>query len=146
MPFQCTFTFIDEFDRKTRRTWGNDQALIATVLTDIAAIVPLYQATGQGGVAGVTITQKDTSEDVAAETPSNVDENASIQVLGADGFAYDFNLPMPDADIRDAGGVIDVADADVVAFIAEFQGAKHWTINERNPTQIASIVKGVLDT
>lgn len=146
MAFDVTFNFVDAFNRKTTRTWNNTNALIASVLTDVTAFVALYDAIGQGGVQSVLITQRSTADAIPAEGTTSVDENVSCQVIGGDGFQYDFNLPMPlKGTIILSDGSLDTSEAGVIAFFDEFLVGDNWRINLRNPTDIVTLVGGQLD-
>ncbi len=139
------FNMVDEFGRTTSRTWFNDEPLLAEVLTDVGIIAPLLEAVIQGGLTGIVITLSDTAETFVATTPSNIDENASVKVVGGDARNYDFDLPMPAAVLRLAGGSIDVANAALVSFFDQFLLADAWRINLSTPTDIASVTSGTLD-
>lgn len=139
------FNIVDEFGRRTSRTWFNDEPLLADVLTDVGILAPLLEAVTQGGLTGIVITLADVAETFAATTPSNVDENASIKVVGGDARNYDFDLPMPTAVLRLAGGSIDVANAALVSFLDQFLLADAWRINLSAPVDIASVTSGKLD-
>lgn len=145
MAFDVTFNFSDEFNRVTQRTWHNTEALIADVLTDVTAIAALLDAVSLAGLKNVIISQRSAAEASAAEAGSNVDANASIQVEGADGYKYDFDLPCPDPSILNTDGTLDTSDAGVVALFAVFGAGDAWRINLRNPTAIATVVGGILD-
>lgn len=145
MSFNVKFNLEDEFGRKTSRTWSNTGATIAAVLADVATIGPLLGAVIQGGLTGVNISTADSTTTFADTSPSNVDENASIKVRGGDAREYDFDLPMPIAALRQSGGTIDVDNAALVLFFAEFLVGDTWRINLFNPTDIADVISGTLD-
>lgn len=145
MAFEVTFNLLDEFNRRTTRRYGNTSPLIADVLTDVGVHATALDLVTEGGLESVNITQRSTATTFAATTPSNIDENASLQVLAGDTFKYDFNLPMPIAALRLDGGIIDTGNANLLAYIALFNAAGKWRINTRVPTDIVSIIKGVLD-
>lgn len=144
MAFDVQFRIVDDYNRVTTRTWQNNQALVATVLTDVAVLAPLLEAIIEGGLERVVITQRSTATAFAAEAASNVDENGSIKVIGGDTFAYDFDLPMPYDTMKNPDGTLDLTLAAVTAFFAEFLTG-NFRINLRNPTTIATLVSGVLD-
>ncbi|HJZ04935.1 MAG TPA: hypothetical protein VJ327_03650 [Patescibacteria group bacterium] len=146
MALPVTFTFRDSLARKTTRTWVSVGTTIAAALADVAVLAPLVDAISQGGLQKVTITAEDTGDAFAADAGSNVDENASITVLAADGRNYDLDLPMPITALRLAGGSIDTANADFIAFIAAFGVAANWRLNVFAPTAIVSVEKALLDT
>jgi len=145
MALPVTFTFVDALARKTTRTWTTTATTISQALTDIAALATLVNAVSDGGLQEVTITSKSVASAFAAAAGSNVDENASIKVLAADGRDYDVDLPMPIDALRLAGGAIDTANADFVAFIDAFGVADAWRINNFNPTAISLVRSAQLD-
>lgn len=145
MAFTVKLNFMDEYGRKTSRSFGNTSALIADVLTDLATLAPLFEAVIQGGMLGATISIADKSDAFVATSPSNIDENASLQVVGGDGYNYDFDLPMPIAALRLAGGSIDTANAALVSLMAQWAVGAKWRVNLRSPTDIVSVTKGTLD-
>jgi len=146
MALPVTFTFRDSLSRKTTRTWVSTATTLAGALADVTALAPLINAISDGGLQKVTISAEDTAEAFAAAAGSNVDENASITVLAADGRNYDLDLPMPITALRLAGGSIDTANPDFVAFIDAFGVAEAWRLNVFAPTAIISVEKALLDT
>jgi len=146
MALPVTFTFRDSLSRKTTRTWVSVATTLAAALADVATLAPLVDAVTQGGLQKVTISSESTASAFAADAGSNVDENASITVLAADGRNYDLDLPMPITALRLAGGSIDTANADFIAFIDAFGVAEAWRLNVFAPTAIASVEKAILDT
>jgi len=138
------FNFLDGNGRKTSRSIVYDSDVLATVLTGAAALAVLWAPLTDLQLTGVVVTKKDNSVVFAGVSTSNIDENVSVQVLGADGYAYDFDLPDPPT-AKISGGVIALTDADLVAFFAEFDAGSSWRVNLRNPTAVASVVKAVLD-
>lgn len=148
MAFEVTFQMYDELNRETTKRFYNANTLIADVLTDVAALSPLLQAIIQGGLSGVIISQASTGGAFSPSAEeSNIDEGMRIAVRGGDTHRYSVGIPMPRNDLRQAGGVINVADPDVVAFFAEFDGTagNNWRINLNNPTTIATVLSGTLD-
>lgn len=145
MAFEVTFHWIDGLKGKRFTRLHNTNALIADVLLDITTIAALYDAVMLGGLKKVTISQHSTAEASAPEAGANADENASIQVNGADGYVYDFDLPMPDLAVINTDRSVDVTNAGIIALFAAFGAGDVWRINLRNPTAIASVIGGTLD-
>ena len=145
MAFNVRFNFTDLKNGDTSRTWVNTGATVAAVLLDVTTLVALYAAIGLGGLDSVLISQRSTADAFAPETGANVDDNASVQVLGGDGYKYDFDLPMPEADIIQADRSVLTTDAAVIAFFAAFASGSTWRINLRNPTDVATVIGGTLD-
>lgn len=148
MAFNVTFQMYDQMNRETSKTWFNASATVAEVLTDIAALSPLLQAVIQGGLSRLIISQVSTGGVFSPSAEeSNIDEGMRVAVRGGDGERYSFGLPMPRNDLRQAGGVVNVADPDLVAFFAEFDGqaGNNWRINLKNATTIATVLSGKVD-
>jgi hypothetical protein len=146
MSLPVVFTFRDSLARKTTRTWVSVATTLAGAITDVATLGPLVDAVSQGGLQKVTISQDSVASAFAAEAGSNVDENASITVLAADGRNYDFDLPMPATVLRLAGGSIDTANANFIALMDAFAAGGNWRVNVFSPTAIVSVEKALLDT
>lgn len=144
MSFRVRWNFRDSRARTTSRTFVNTQTLIADVLTDIAALSALWDPITDVELVDVVITQVDTTEAFAGAAVSNVDENTSVKVQGADGRIYDVDLPdLPDA--LHPGASLDVTDAAIVAFFDEFLVGNTWRVNLNNPTDITALLTGLLD-
>jgi hypothetical protein len=146
MPANVTFHFVDQWGgAETSRSYHNTQALVADVLTDVAALAANFQAAIQGGLKNVNITFNDTTQAFVAEDPSNLDENASIKVRGNDGRLYDFDLPMPAQGLRLPGRQIDTANVVLTNVTDNFLVGGTWRLNLNNPTYITAIEGGILD-
>lgn len=139
------FAWLDGFGRIKRQTLTTTAATIALALTEVATFIALFTPTSDAGLVQVSISTKDNTDAYAAVAGSNVDVNASLQVVGADGFNYDLNIPM----IKDAfvtgGGAIVISDAVIVAHTDQFLVAGDWRVNNRFPTAITSVSSGQLD-
>lgn len=145
MPFDVKFRFIDEKNGFKDKTYHNTSALLADVLTDITALAALFDAVMLAGLEYVVISQRSAAEANAPEAGSNVDANASVQVLGADGYKYDFDLLTPNPALINSDRTLDTTDAAVIALFAAFGAGDSWRINLRHPTSIASVIGGTLD-
>jgi len=138
------FNFIDSHGRKTSRSFAHTSDVLATVLADANTLAALWNPLTDLQMTGVVVTKKDATPSFAGVAGSNIDENVSVQILAADSFAYDVDLPdVPTAKL--SGGTMVLTDADLVAFFAPFLAAGPWRVNLRNPTAFVSIVKAVLD-
>jgi len=146
MTLPVTFTFVDSLARKTTRTWTTTSVTIVDALTDATALAALLDAVTEGGLQEITITRKDTAAAFAFSAGPNIDENASVKVPAADGRDYDFDLPMPIAALRLAGGAIDTANANFIALFDAFGVASAWRINNFTPTAISLVRSALLDT
>jgi len=138
------FNFLDDHGRKTSRSFSHTSDVLATVLASAATLAGLWDPLTDLQMTGVVVTKKDATVAFAGASGSNIDDNVSVQVLAADGFAYDVDLPaVPNAKL--SGGQIALSDADLIAFFAAFAAGGVWRVNLRNPTAVASVVKAILD-
>jgi hypothetical protein len=140
----CRFNFMDSRGRSTSRTFAHVSDVFATVLAAAATLAALWDVLTDLQLVNVTISLTDMAPAFAGEAPSNIDENTSVKVLGADGRVYDVDLPdMPDS--FTPSGMIDPTDPDIVAWFDEFGPASSWRVNLNNPTAITQIISGSLD-
>lgn len=143
LPVQ--FRWLDAYGRVRRQTLTTTATTIALALTEVASFVPLFDAISDGGLQSISINNQDESDAYVAAAGSNIDVNASLQVQGADGYKYDLNVPMIQAALVIGGGAIDISDAGLVAFTNQFLAGGTWRMNNRTPTAITSVIKGILD-
>lgn len=145
MALAVTFKLTDAEGRSTNRTWTTTSSTIADALTDVGAFATILAAAFDCGLSGVTITQKDGSDDYAAIAASNIDEGATFKVTADDGFDYSIKVPIPKAAIRAGGGAIDLADILTTNFTDQFLTGGKWRVNNRAPTFVTAVNKGLLD-
>jgi len=145
MSLAVTFSLTDAEGRSTTRTWTTTSTTIADAITDVAAFAAILTAAFDCGLSGITITQKDSAADFAPAAGSNVDEGATFKVTADDGYDYSIKVPIPKAAIRAGGGTIDLADPLVTAFTDQFLTGGKWRVNNRAPTFVTTVNKGLLD-
>lgn len=140
-----TFTFTDDNGRSTTRQFTTTSTTLADAITDVADFATKADLIFDSGLAGVVITQKDIAADYAALALSNIDEGATFQVTADDGFKYNIKIPIPTATIRVGGGALDLTDVNVIAFMDLFKTGGKWRVNNRTPTFVVTVDKGLLD-
>lgn len=145
MALAVTYTFTDDEGRSTTRTWTTTSSTIALALVDVTAFVAILTAAFDCGLSGVTITNKSIADDFAATADANIDEGATFQVTADDGYDYSIKVPIPKLAIRAGGGAIDLANAQVLAFTNQFLTGGKWRVNNRAPTFVTVVNKGLLD-
>lgn len=138
------FNFVDSRGRSISRSIAHTGTVVADILADANTLAGLWNPLTDLALTSVVVTFTDVAPAFAGAAVSNRDENVSVQVQGADGRKYDFDLPdVPDAKMPTE--LLDTSDADVVAFFAKFAGGDVWRVNLNNPTAISTVIKGVLD-
>lgn len=145
MSLAVGFTLTDAEGRSTLRTWTTTSTTLAAALTDIAAFAVILAAAFDCGLSGVTITQKSAADDYSPIAGSNIDEGATFGVTADDGYDYSIKVPIPKAAIRAGGGAIDLTDALTIAFTDQFLTAGKWRVNQRAPTFVTTVNRGLLD-
>lgn len=145
MALAVTMTFTDDNGRSTNRTFTTTSSTISDAITDVADFATKADAILDCGLSGVSITTKDNAADFAPLADSNLDEGVTFQVTADDGFKYSIKMPIPSAAIRVGGGAISLVDAGVIAFTDLFKTGGKWRVNNRTPTFVTTVDKGLLD-
>ena len=147
MAFNCTFRFIDDMGRPTTRTYVSTATLAADAEADVDTLAAAFDAASEGGLDGVTISYVYTGANFAADATSNIDDNASVTVSTSGNYNHPFDLPMPVAALKLAGGSFDSDDALWTAITDLFAGGvgQDWRVNKRNPVTITGTVGGKID-
>ncbi len=138
-----TFVIADEQSRNTNREVIFDVADEATLLTDAALMLTDIQAMMKSGVQSYTY-RRTVSVLNAPGAGSNIDAGATFKFNSALPISPTVKVPDPVEAIKDGQGGIDLADALVVSWFANYQpGTARVNIN--NPTAPTSIATGTLD-
>lgn len=145
MAYSVRFNFVDAMGRIKGRSFHNNNALIADVITQVGVLAPLINAIIEGGLVNVIITQKNSAAAFAADAGSDVDNGMTLTLETTAPSNYGMRVPMPIDALKLAGGVVDTANAALLLFLAEFDAAKTWRVNLDNPVPYVSIVKGTVD-
>lgn len=145
MSFDVRFNLIDGMNRVIGRTFSNNRATVAEVLTDVAVLWPLLAVITKGGLQEVIIHQVSQATQGAADATSNKDTGMTLTLDTTGVKDYGMRIPMPEEALKLAGGAVDTSNAGLLAFLAEFDAAKPWKVNLANPVSYVSIVKGTID-
>ncbi len=138
-----TFVIMDEQNRTTNREVIFDVADETTLLTDAALMLADYQPMMKSGIQSYTY-RRTVSVLNAAAAGSNIDAGATFKFISALPISPTVKTPDPVEAIKDGQGGIDLADAIVTAWFANYQpGTARVNIN--NPTQPTAIATGTLD-
>lgn len=138
------FNFRDSRGRALSRSVAHTGTVVADILADANTLAGLWDALTDLALESVVVTFTDLSPAFAGAGISNRDENVSVQVQGSDGRKYDFDLPdVPDSFTPTE--LLDITDINVTNFFAQFAAPNGFRINLNNPTEVASVIKGVLD-
>lgn len=143
MAFHATVTLIDSLNTITTKTYETETDVLATAQVAVGALIANLLAITDLGVVSVTYSEKDLSEASAAAADSSVDPGATFRVRLDDGYIAAHKVPgFPIGKVA-PGRSIDVTDADVVAYFANFEPAGGFTLNRGNT--VDEVLSGTYD-
>jgi len=142
MPFQTTFTLVDDYSRQTSKSFENEATTLADAQTFSAALLADILAASQLGSLATVNSEKAITNN-AAEAGANVDTGCTIRVRLDNGKVYPFKLPAPDPVLINPDGTIDISNTLITDLMAHFQAAGHFTVSEGDV--VVSILGGELD-
>ncbi len=144
MPiYALTFKFEDDEGRSTGREVLFNVADEAALLTAAGLMETDLQAMSNCGIQSYTYRRSvDVSNAPAAG--SNIDPGATFRFNSALPISPTVKIPDPVAAIKDGQGGIDLGDALVIAWFANYNPGS-CVVNITNPTQPTSIDQGTLD-
>lgn len=147
--FQVNVTLQDAYGRKTRKRFetedisGADEG--AKFITALAAAVSLMTNLGALSEAdilyysvGTEITYTDT-----ADAGANIDEGITLVASKDDNKQGVLKVPAPVNSVVNADGTVDLTDALVTAYVAEFQAGGEFTFSDGE--KVVALISGRLD-
>jgi len=141
--FSATMTVIDSKNRQVTKRYETDTPVLATAITQTAALVTTFEAISDLGVVIITYSNADDSEASAAAAGSNVDTGATFRCRLDNGKIAAHKVPGFDLNKVATGGGIDTEDADVAAYFAHFESAGHFRMSDGQ--YITAVLSGTLD-
>lgn len=144
MPLYATnFVFEDDEGRQTAREILFVVADEAALLTAAALMNTDLQAMSQCGIQRYTY-RREVDVSASPGAGSNIDPGATFRVSSALPIASTIKIPDPVEAIKDGQGGINLADAIVTAWWANYNPGD-CVVNITNPTQPDAMVQGTLD-
>jgi hypothetical protein len=139
-----TFTLIDDYGRTTTKRYGTSVATVALAQTAAdALLVDMALVSDLGHVKIDAIFPLAVTVPVAAGSGSNVDVGATLHTILESDKGYALKIPAIKATLLNADGSVDIADAAITDFVANFQTGLTMTVSDGE--QIATIRSGELD-
>lgn len=142
MPIRVTLTLIDAWSRTTTRSAECTETVLANVLAAAAALQTDWAALTLLGQVGRTVTDEAPLA-IAAAAGCNRNETASLRCRLDNGKVHVFSIPDPVAAVIDADGTLDIADAIITDFVANFMLAGLFRVSEGN--YVTNILSGKMD-
>lgn len=143
MLYAVTWQIMDEENRTTNREVLFEVVDEAALLTAAALMLTDLQAITKSGIQSYTYRRSVDVSNVPA-AGSNIDAGATFRFNSALPISPTVKIPDPVDAIKDGQGGINLADALVIAWFANYNPGD-CVVNITNPTQPTSIAAGTLD-
>lgn len=141
--FTCTLVYVDGQNREGRKTYESEDLLdFAAATAAAAALVADFEAICDAQVLRYSVTQDFTEADAGGAT-ANKDEGITIRVRKTDSKRDVLKVPAPVAGLLDGQGNVDITNALVTDYVANFEVGGGWTFSDGE--NVAEIVGGYLD-
>ena len=143
MPeYKVSFELRDSQNRKARKVFETQTlADFAAAQTAAAGLAADLAAVSMGDVLAYTISERTVYTD-AATAGSNVDEGAHVVARKADNYNVSVAIPMPESAVRNSDGPIDVENALITDYMANFTASGDFTVSDGET--IVEIIGGTL--
>jgi hypothetical protein len=141
---------IDGQTRKTSKTFENTGTVAATIATDAAALIADFIAISGLGTSEFSVKFDTQAVNAPEGVTANKDEAVRLQLQMTDGTQYNLRIPAPKktAGVMNyvANGKVDKTDADLLAFLANFEAAGTWRLNGKTLAPLpGSFIDGYLE-
>lgn len=139
---KVTLSAFDAQGRTTTKSFEGKATTVAQQITDATALLADFVAVSDVGTVKYSISVE-TASAVASGPAANKDEGAVLRLQLADGSLASHRIPAPAKDGTGlfnyiVGGVVDIANADIVAYVANFEAAGTFLIQGQEVTAIQS--------
>jgi len=147
--FQLSVTLEDAYTRKTRKRYETEDISGADVGAEfiVARAAAVSLVTNLAALSEADILYWSLQEEVTyTDTPdagANIDEGITLVASKADNKNGILKVPAPVASVINADGTIDLTDALVTAYVAEFQAGGEFTFSDGE--KVIALVSGRLD-
>lgn len=142
MGINVRITLVDDYGRNMTKGVETTETLLASAISDIGGYLTALNAISDAGWEK----QDYLSSGVVTQAPTagaNRDQGATLKVVLDNGKHYALKIPMIKATLLDSGGNVDLADEDVLAYIALFETGGKLRVSEGN--FITAVLAGSLD-
>jgi hypothetical protein len=143
MAFLASLTLDDDMNRTVTKELECEAVVLATAITDVAALLTDLAAVSDLGLIKVSYADKDTSGAYAETAGANADAGATFRLQLADGNVIAYKVPGFKQSLADGNGMIDPDGAEVAAYFANFLAAGAFTVGRGRV--ITSVLSGQMD-
>lgn len=144
MPnYLVKYSLVDSMGRPGTKTLET-QVLVdqAAALTAAASMAILLDDVTEMRIKSYTVSERIVYTDTF-EAGANRDEGASITVEKADNYNAPHNIPAPVQAMRLPDGTVDLTNAALIAYFAEFEATGDFQLSDGEV--ITSVVRGTID-
>jgi len=147
---KVVISMIDGQGRKTSKEFDNTGTVAATIATAVSAFLADWIVISGLGTKEFTVAFETAAVNAVEGPTANKDEAARLQLLMTDGSQYNMRVPAPKktAGVFDyiTGGVVDIANADLLAMLAHFEAAGTMRLNNKVLAALpGSFISGYLE-
>lgn len=144
MPiYDVKVTMVDAGNRKsTKRYQTANLTDFAAAQTAANGLISDLQGVTMARVLAYSISQRTVVSD-AVSAGANIDEGVTIQGLKADNYQAPVKIPAPTAALWNSDGTVDMTNAELIAYLANFETGNEFTISDGE--QVGSWIGGTLD-
>jgi hypothetical protein len=143
MAFIISLTMIDAYSRTTTRRFETVSTTLSAAQADGVALIAALADISDAGIVKAEYAVVDASVAAAAVAGANVDVGATLHARLENSKLYPLHVPMiMDAKLNGDGSV-DLADADIVTYVAQFLTGGHLRVSEGN--YVTAVEYGELD-
>lgn len=142
MAFEVGIELLDAYGRITTRRFSVTDATIADALTSVGGLITDFLAVSDLGTVKHDIATRTVATN-AAQAGANKDVGGTLHCRLDNAKMYPLKIPGVKASMVNTDGSLKIADADIVAYVANFLTGGKFRVSEGN--YITEILYGELD-
>jgi hypothetical protein len=143
MAFTATLKMDDDMNRSVSKEVECEATVLATAISDVAALLTDLAGVSDLGVVKVNYNDKDLSGAYAETAGANADTGATFRLELTDGNVIAYKLPGFKQSLADGSGQIDPDGAEVAAYFANFKAAGTFTVGRGRV--VSTVLSGQMD-
>lgn len=142
MAFEVGLQMVDDYGRTTTRRYSVTDALMADALTSVGGLITNFLAVSDLGTMKHDIALRTVASN-AATAGANKDVGGTLHCVLDNAKMYPLKIPGIKDTMLNPDGSIDLADAAIIAYIANFLTGGKFRVSEGN--YVTEVLYGELD-
>jgi hypothetical protein len=142
MSFEVGIEMVDDYGRTTSRRFTVTDALMADALTSVGGLITDFLDVSDLGTMKHDIALRTVATN-AAQTGANKDVGGTLHCVLDNAKMYPLKIPGIKDTMLNPDGSIDIADAAIIAYVANFLTGGKFRVSEGN--YVTEILYGELD-